>query len=133
MTLKLSKLSQVALSCSDLKRTIAFYRDVLGVEFVAEFSPPGLACFRLGPVGLLIEAGATGEAGSRHGGNPLYFGVDDIQAAYAELMARGVTFDSAPHLIHRDDNGTFGRVGAETWMAFFKDPDGNVLALSAER
>jgi hypothetical protein len=48
-------------------------------------------------------------------------------------MARGVTFDSGPHLIHRDDDGTFGRVGAETWMAFFKDPDGNVLALSAER
>jgi methylmalonyl-CoA/ethylmalonyl-CoA epimerase len=132
MALKLSKLSQVALSCSDLKRSIAFYRDVLGVEFVAEFSPPGLACFRLGPVGLLIEAGATGEA-VRHSGSALYFGVDDIEAAYAELMARGVTFDSGPHLIHRDDTGTLGRVGAETWMAFFKDPDGNVLALSAER
>jgi methylmalonyl-CoA/ethylmalonyl-CoA epimerase len=42
-----------------------------------------------------------------------------------------VEFDSAPHLIYRDGDGTFGPVGGEEWMAFFKDPDGNVLALAS--
>ena len=130
MELKLDRLSQVARSCTDLKRAIAFYRDVLGVEFVAEFTPPGLACFRMGQTGLLIEANHSGEGAPAN--SVLYFAVEDIDAAYAELVARGVTFDSTPHLIFRDDEGVFGRRGSELWMAFFKDPDGSVLAISEQ-
>jgi catechol 2,3-dioxygenase-like lactoylglutathione lyase family enzyme len=132
MNLKLGRLSQVALSCTDLKRAIGFYRDVLGVEFVAEFTPPGLACFRMGQTGLLVEASHAGEEAPVVANSVLYFAVEDIDAAYAELSARGVTFDSKPHLIFRDDEGVFGRKGSETWMAFFKDPDGSVLAISEE-
>jgi hypothetical protein len=61
----------------------------------------------------------------------LYFEVPDIDGAYSALKARGVEFDSAPHLIHRDETGTFGPAGGEEWMAFFKDPDSNVLALAS--
>ena len=52
--------------------------------------------------------------------------VSDIQAAYDELRARGVEFESAPHLIHKHDDGV------EEWMAFFPDPDGHLLALMAQ-
>lgn len=132
MSLKLSRLSQVALSCTDLKRAIGFYRDVLGLELVAEFSPPGLACFRMGPTSLLIEAHGGDDAEPIHGNSVLYFAVDDIDSAVSQLVSRGVKFDSEPHLIFRDDDGVFGRRGTETWMAFFKDPDGSVLAISEE-
>jgi hypothetical protein len=42
-----------------------------------------------------------------------------------------VAFDSEPLRIHRDESGTFGPAGSEEWMAFFRDPDGNVLAIAA--
>jgi len=41
------------------------------------------------------------------------------------LEVRGVTFDDQPHVVHRD-------AGYDLWMAFFRDPDGNVLALMSE-
>jgi predicted enzyme related to lactoylglutathione lyase len=63
----------------------------------------------------------------------LYFRVADIEAAFAELTDRGVEFVSEPHLIHRDDDGTFGKPGEEEWMAFFQDPGGNTLALASLR
>jgi catechol 2,3-dioxygenase-like lactoylglutathione lyase family enzyme len=63
----------------------------------------------------------------------LYFEVADIDQVYATLKERGIEFLSAPHLIFPDEKGTFGPAGEEEWMAFFRDPDGNVLALSARK
>jgi extradiol dioxygenase family protein len=56
----------------------------------------------------------------------IYFTVDDIDEAHETLRGRGVEFDEAPHLIFGDEH-------SELWMAFFSDPDGNNLALMAER
>ncbi|HEY8123477.1 MAG TPA: VOC family protein [Myxococcota bacterium] len=126
--LSIDSLHQVAVATADLARSIAFYRGALGLRLIAEFSPPGLAFFALGDTRLLVEAARE----AKPAGGVLYFRVDDIQAAHAALKARGVAFDRAPHAIHRDDDGTFGERGATEWMAFFRDPDGNVLAL-AER
>jgi methylmalonyl-CoA/ethylmalonyl-CoA epimerase len=120
-------LHQVAIPTNDLARAVAFYRDVLGAAFVAQFPEPGLAFFQLGEVRLLIDEADT----LRPGGSVLYFRVDDISAAWRTLAGRGVKFDSEPHRIHRDENGTFGPAGSEEWMAFFRDPDGNVLALAS--
>ena len=36
-------------------------------------------------------------------------------------------------MIHRDDAGRFGKKGTEEWMAFFKDPSGNILALVSRK
>ena len=55
-TLALETLHQVALSCADLARSVAFYRDVLGAKPIAQFEPPGLAFFALGGTRLLLEA-----------------------------------------------------------------------------
>jgi methylmalonyl-CoA/ethylmalonyl-CoA epimerase len=120
-------LHQVAVPSTDLARSVAFYRDVLGLELVAQFSPPGLAFFALGETRLLVEAAASPKAG----GGVLYFQVEDIHSAHAALRARGLAFDQSPHAIHRDDDGTFGEAGATEWMAFFRDPDGNLLALAS--
>jgi len=124
--LTVDHLRQVALPARDLERSVAFYRDLLGLDFVAKY-PPGLAFFRLGRTRLLLERSDKAPAV----GAVLYFEVADIGAAHDELRERGVAFDSAPHLIFRDDAGTFGAPGGEEWMAFFKDPDGNVLALAS--
>jgi methylmalonyl-CoA/ethylmalonyl-CoA epimerase len=129
--LRLSTIGQIGLHSSDLDRSIAFYRETLGVPFVAKFDPPGLAMFDCNGVRLMVSA--VDEGGDADGepapGSPLYFTVDDLDAAVAELRTRGVEFFAEPHMIARDDAGDFGPTGVETWMAFFRDPDANVLAL----
>jgi methylmalonyl-CoA/ethylmalonyl-CoA epimerase len=130
--LSITSLHQAAVPSSDLARSVAFYRDALGLRLIAEFSPPGLAFFALGNTRLLVDAAAEAAgAETQLASGVLYFRVSDIHAAASELRARGVTLDSEPHLIFRDAAGTFGAASEEEWMAFFRDPDGNVLALAA--
>lgn len=125
MTLELEKLHQVALNSSDLERSRTFYEDVLGAKFLALYEPPGLLFFEFSGVRLLLEKGA--------GKSVIYFQVPDIDVAYKELLAKGVPFSGPPHMIFKDEAGTFGEAGKEEWMAFFEDPDGNTLALASRR
>jgi predicted enzyme related to lactoylglutathione lyase len=60
-----------------------------------------------------------------HPSSTLYFRVDDIAAARADLVDRGVAFVDEPHLIARMPDH-------ELWMTFFRDPDDNHHALMAE-
>ena len=55
----------------------------------------------------------------------VYYKVDDIQAAATALTSRGVTFEREPHLVAKMPDH-------DLWMAFFRDPDGNQLALMCE-
>ena len=126
--LSLSTIGQVAQPVADLDRSIEFYRDRLGGAFLAKFDPPGLAFFDCDGTRLLLDRAG----GFQHPGSVIYFRVDDIDSACEALKSRGVTFDEDPQLIHRDDDGAFGTPGAQTWMAFFKDPDGNTLAIMSE-
>ena len=123
--MNVSRLHQVALHVDDMDRAVAFYRDVLGVPLVARFDPPGLAFFDLGNVRLLLEAGAPTSL--------LYLEVDDIEATRARLVDAGVTFVDEPHLIFADADGMFGRPGVGEWMTFFRDSEGNLVALVERR
>jgi methylmalonyl-CoA/ethylmalonyl-CoA epimerase len=59
-------------------------------------------------------------------GNCIYFRVADLDGAYAELKNKGLVFQDEPHLIAKMPDH-------ELWMAFFRDPDGHLLALMAEK
>lgn len=52
-------------------------------------------------------------------------------AFYRDVLGLELIARFEPHAIHRDDAGTFGEAGATEWMAFLRDPDGNVLALAS--
>ena len=114
-------IGQIALSVADLDVAVAFYRDTLGVPFVAQ-PGPALAFFNCNGVRLMLSTGA----GSGSPGCTLYFEVPDIERRYAELQERGVTFNGPPQVIH-------AAAAYELRMAFFRDPAGNLLALMAER
>lgn len=114
-------LGQVSLLVHDTARAEAFYRDVLGLRHLFTFGT--LAFFDLDGVRLFL---AQPEDGVWRPGSVLYLRVPDIEAAHGALAARGVPFDAAPHLIHRHADGI------EEWMAFFRDPDENQLALMAQ-
>jgi len=121
----LDTIHQVALQATNLDKAVDFYRDTLGLRFMARFDPPGLAFFDLGGFRLLLSATAS-EA-------TIYFRVADINKAVKELKKRGVTFLQPPAMIHKDEAGEIGKKGVEEWMAFFKDPSGNLLALTELR
>ncbi|MGI9286186.1 MAG: VOC family protein [Pseudomonadales bacterium] len=123
--LSINKLLQVALPCADITQSRLFYEEVLGAKFIAEFDPPGLLFFQLGDARLLLER-STDKSES---GTVLYFEVPKIKEAFSTLQAKGVEFESDPQLVHTDSDGLFGEPGHEEWMAFFRDPDANILAL----
>jgi methylmalonyl-CoA/ethylmalonyl-CoA epimerase len=121
----IERLHQVAQRADDLPRATAFYRDVLELELVAQFDPPGLVFFDIGNTRLLLEKSARSSI--------LYLEVDEIDAAVQTLRERDVEIVQEPHLIHRDEAGQFGPVGTEEWMAFFEDSEGNILGLVERR
>jgi methylmalonyl-CoA/ethylmalonyl-CoA epimerase len=104
------------------REAIAFYRDVLGMRFLFQ-APPGLGFFDCAGVRLMLDGPAGAQAGAH--GSVLYYKVPDLPAAFATLSARGVIFEGKPHLIAKMPDH-------ELWMAFFRDPDGNLLALMSE-
>lgn len=122
----LDKLHQIALPATNLDLAVEFYRDILGLKFIARFDPPGLAFFALAGGARLLLSVQNSTA-------TLYFNVPDIDAAVAALKKRGVSFLQPPHRIHRDEEGHFGKKGNEEWMVFFKDPSGNTLGLVERR
>ncbi len=60
-----------------------------------------------------------------HPSSVIYFQVGDIEAVAETLQVRGVLFDGPPHLIAAMPDH-------DLWMAFFRDADGNLLALMSE-
>ncbi len=123
--MKLDRIHQIAVIARDLEEAINFYRDQLGARFIAKFDPPGLAFFDFSGTRLLLEKNGNKAT--------IYFRVDDIDASYNELVARGIKFIDQPHLIFRDEAGTFGKAGEEEWMTFFSDPSENTLALASRK
>ena len=115
------QLSQIAMTAREMDRATAFYADVLGLKLL--FRAGELSFFDLGGVRLML---AKPEPMFDHPGSILYFKVEDIAARHAELTAKGVNFIDEPHLIARMPDH-------ELWMTFFRDTEGNTLALMAER
>lgn len=119
MAVQLGAIGQIARPVRDIQVAVEFYGKVLGLPHLYTFGD--LAFFDCGGTRLFLSA-----SDEPAGASCLYFQVDDIRGAYDELRARGVEFENAPHLIHKHDNGV------EEWMAFFPDPDGQLLAIMAQ-
>ncbi len=127
MTSNINGLHQVALTTSDLERSINFYRDVLGLPLIANFDPPGLAFFNTGDARLSVQKVDKVEATS----SVIYFRVPDIGAAAESLKTHSIELEQEPEVVFRDDQGQFGEAGEDEWMAFFRDPDGHLLAFAS--
>jgi catechol 2,3-dioxygenase-like lactoylglutathione lyase family enzyme len=114
---------EATIPAKDIEGTRKFYEDVLRCEVVRE-APAGIT-YRIGDS--MFDLYPTQFAGSAQhtlGG----FIVDDVEAAVADLRARGVTFEQydMPGL-KTDENGIAELEGERG--AWFKDPEGNILAI----
>lgn len=117
----LSTIGQIALMVRDIGSAVEFYRDKLGLPFLLQ--TPKMAFFDCDGVRLVL---GPEEADRRTYSSLIYFKVREIEAASAELQSRGVIFQRDPHLVARLPD-------YDLWMAFFRDPDGNALALMCEK
>jgi len=115
----LGTLGQISRSVLDIKRAEEWYGKVLGLPHLYTFGR--LAFFDCGGTRLYLQENDAPTAES-----VLYFKVNDIQSAYAQLRARDVEFIGAPHMIHKHADGV------EEWLAIFKDPEGRPLGLIAQ-
>ncbi len=127
--LTIDGMHQVALTTTDINRSSKFYRETLGLKQLAVIDPPGLAFYDVDGVRLSLLQDATAEPSS----SVIYFRVADIDAAVAALKEKSVILEQDPELVFKDTKGQLGEAGEEEWMAFFRDPDGNLLALACRK
>ena len=113
----------------DMPTSLAFYRDVLGFEVISD-TPEDARCdwvwLKSGESELMLNTAYETEARPRspeptrfaaHADTSLYFGCEDVDAAHAELRARGV--------VTREPIVTdYGMK-----QVYLKDPDGYEICL----
>lgn len=108
----------------DVPRAKNFYRDILGLRLIAE-EPPFALVFEAN--GIMLRLGMGTELPPTHG-TVLGWQVPDIIAAVKELEQTGVYFERYQQM-KQDEFGIWtSPTGAK--VAWFKDPDGNILSLS---
>jgi catechol 2,3-dioxygenase-like lactoylglutathione lyase family enzyme len=109
----------VRIFVDDLERARHFYRDVM--ELRERCATPEWLVFELDGKAIVVEAVAAGDP--EHDDLvgrflAVSFEVNDIDAAYRRLAAKGVSFPQPPE--------------KQVWggtLAFPRDPDGNILTL----
>lgn len=120
-TVGIGSIGQISLLCRSVERTERFYRDTLHLPHLFTFGD--LTFFDVAGTRLFFRVVSDDEW---RPSSIVYFRVEDIAESHRLLGERGVPFKGAPHMIHRHDSG------AEEWMAFFDDPDGNTLAVMSQ-
>lgn len=112
-------LNHVAVHVADVKASIAFYRNILGLAQLPRpaFDFPG-AWFRIGQTQELHIIGNRTEPVHSHSrGTHFALQVDDIKAVEAELKSKKATFTGPKQ---RPDGN---------WQIFIQDPDGHYIEL----
>ena len=137
----LSTIGQIALTVRDLDRSIAFYRDILGMKVLWDSVQAGvryggpvsdritgcpgteqhivflglgesfLELVEYTPTGKPLKGNKASDTGSFH----LCFKTDDIQALHARLLENKAAVHCSP------------QEGISQWVMYFRDPDGIIL------
>jgi catechol 2,3-dioxygenase-like lactoylglutathione lyase family enzyme len=92
-----------------------FYGELLGLEQSKDYEKIPAGEYETGSLTLQVMDAASVGREFKPSGHPIAFHVDDVEAARANLESHGVEF-----LAETMDSGV-------CHMAFFNDPDGNVL------
>ena len=108
---------------ADLDRSLRYYSEKLGFTIV--YAASGNAVVEYGAAWILLQHMADFSGIDRRVGH-LHLQVPDIEAAYSDLVAKGVAFSHRPRMVSRSDD-------LELWKAAFRDPDGHGIALTEWR
>lgn len=120
---KITELGQLAITVENVKRSLEFYRDILGLDFI--FSPSeNLAFLRCGATRIML---ATPQGAGEIGKNSIpYFKLSNIEEFYKTAVANGARQEREPQLaVQMPDH--------ELWIGFLKDPDENLIGIMEEK
>ncbi len=110
-------INAVLIATRDVPRLAAFYRDKVGIPLVINDHGSGThAETHVGKTHFAIFSGSP--TPQPEGPVMVSLHVDDIDAEYARLSARGIVFDGPPRAM------PFGGI-----VTSFRDPDGNGVCL----
>ncbi|HXJ91826.1 MAG TPA: VOC family protein [Terriglobia bacterium] len=114
---KLNQIGFIMLGVNETARSVAFYRDQLGLSVKMAFE--GFTFLDAGAVTLaLSEDLAQATHGPIAGATEVVFSVPDVRAAHAALRSKGVEFTHEPR-----------QVSGPMWAVNFRDPDGHGLSV----
>ena len=113
-------------SIVDVERAKAFYRDTLGLRLLAE-EPPFALVFEAN--GIMIRLGMAKELPPVQG-TVLGWEVTGIAAVVKELKQAGVRFERYNFEWMKQDELGIWTAPTGAQVAWFKDPDGNILSIS---
>ena len=116
-----------AIAVSDMERATAFYEGVLGLTGGTD-QPDGGRSYPCGG-GTSIHVYPSAHAGGS-GATAAAWEVADVEATVDELAGRGLSCERYGEPFNTDEKG-IARLG-DSAIAWFKDPDGNVLAIGSE-
>jgi catechol 2,3-dioxygenase-like lactoylglutathione lyase family enzyme len=108
----------------DVARAKEFYRDKLGLRLLSE-EPPFALVFDAN--GIMLRLGMGKELPPVHG-TVLGWEVPDAAAAVKDLEQVGIQFERYPYF-KQDELGIW-TTPTGSKVAWFKDPDGNILSIS---
>ena len=116
------RIGYINLHVHDLEQEVAFFRDVVGLELQFRDDSFHFARFEAG-IGFAVASGG-GQAPAEPLPDRLSgigFVVEDVDAAYREMKARGARFTMEP-----------SRQPWGGYMAMFADPEGNLFYLDGK-
>ena len=124
MSLSNSRVEAI-IAVSDMERAKQFYEGKLGLSG-GEDQPDGGHTYPCGDSTNIHVYPSPDNAG-KSGATLAAWLVDDVDGTVDELAAKGVSFERYGEPFNTDDKG-IARMG-ESAIAWFKDPDGNTLAI----
>jgi catechol 2,3-dioxygenase-like lactoylglutathione lyase family enzyme len=114
----------IVICTRDRARAVTFYRDVLGLQFIRE--DRFAAIFEAG--GTMIRVSTVADFVA-HEHSILGFRVNTTTATVKALREKGLAFNIYPSF-KQDELGIWTTPDGSAHVAWFKDPDGNVLSIT---
>lgn len=114
------KVSHIILRVSDMDRSVAFYRDRVGIPVLS--ASPAFTFLDAGSIKLALNATGT-DQDSDSSLTEIVVEVDDVAARYAAMAERGVPFEVEPREVMRAEDSVLV-------AAHFRDPDGHLMSIT---
>jgi catechol 2,3-dioxygenase-like lactoylglutathione lyase family enzyme len=113
------------IAVKDLETAKRFYQDVLGLQVIDSNTPPEVIVFKSGNSMIIVYKSQY--AGTNKATSMTWTVGDNIEEVVQALKANGITFEhyDIPNIKLEGDIHVDGNMK----VAWFKDPDGNILNL----
>ena len=114
--LRLSTVGHVMLGVRDLKKSLEFYTEILGMTLA--FQMEEMAFLKASNLTLVLSKSLADASEHLVGATEVVFAVDDVSETHRQLVERGAEFINEPRQVTNAD-----------WAASFVDPNGHRLSL----